>query len=440
MTETKIIVLDDDPTGSQTVHSCLLLTRWDVDTLKKGLQDAAPLFFVLTNTRGMSATDAEDLTRTVCLNLREAIQQLALNGVHINPLMVSRSDSTLRGHYPVETDVIAEVLGPFDAHFMVPAFFEGGRKTIDSIHYLMVDGKAVPVHETEFAQDSVFAYSHSYLPDYVEQKTQGRIQSSQVERFTLQQVRGDSLLRLLALKDNVCCAIDAEVQDDLNHFCRQLMQAADQGKRFLFRSAASLLTALAQLPPQPVSAEKMREYVRDNKAGAIIVGSHVKKTTQQLNYLLQQNGVKGIEINVEKILSHQTELLEEITSLSQQYHAENITPVIYTSRTELKFDNQQTRLAFGEQVSQFLMDIVKNLPNTTGYLISKGGITSNDVLSNGLKLRTSIVVGQILAGCSVVLCPENHPRFPRMPVVIFPGNVGDDHALATVYTRLNPLA
>ena len=117
------------------------------------------------------------------------------------------------------------------------------------------------------------------------------------------------------------------------------MQAADQGKRFLFRSAASLLTALAQLPPQPVSAEQMREYVRNNKAGAIIVGSHVKKTTQQLNYLLQQNGVKGIEINVEKIASNQTELLEEITSLTQQYHSENITPVIYTSRTELKFDN-----------------------------------------------------------------------------------------------------
>jgi uncharacterized protein YgbK (DUF1537 family) len=39
MTDTKIVVLDDDPTGSQTVHSCLLLTRWDVDSLKQGLLD-----------------------------------------------------------------------------------------------------------------------------------------------------------------------------------------------------------------------------------------------------------------------------------------------------------------------------------------------------------------------------------------------------------------
>jgi uncharacterized protein YgbK (DUF1537 family) len=439
-TETKIIVLDDDPTGSQTVHSCLLLTRWDVATLKQGLQDAAPLFFVLTNTRGMSAALAADLTREVCVNLRAALDELAAAGFNINPLLVSRSDSTLRGHYPVETDVIAQELGPFDAHFMVPAFFEGGRKTIDSIHYLMVDGKAVPVHETEFARDSVFGYSHSYLPDYVEEKTGGRIKASQVERFILRDVRADSLPRLLALQDNVCCAVDAETQDDLNHFCSQLMQAAAQGKRFLFRSAASLLTALAQLPPQPVVAEKMCEYVRDNKAGAVIVGSHVKKTTQQLTRLLQQAGVEGIEIDVEKILSARAQLLEDIIARADDCHAKNITPVIYTSRTELQFDDQQSRLAFGEQVSAFLMDVVRNLPVTIGFLISKGGITSNDVLSDGLALRTSRVVGQILAGCSVVRCPDDHPRYPNMPVVIFPGNVGDENALATALLRLQPNA
>ena len=438
MTETKIIVLDDDPTGSQTVHSCLLLTRWDVETLKQGLQDDAPLFFVLTNTRGMSAAQAETLTRKVCINLRTALDELDAEGININPLLVSRSDSTLRGHYPVETDVIAEELGPFDAHFMVPAFFEGGRKTINSTHYLVVDGKDVPVHETEFARDSVFGYSHSYLPDYVEEKTSGRIKASQVERFDLQAVRGDSLTRLLALKDNVCCAVDGESQDDLNHFCEQLMPAAQQGKRFLFRSAASLLTALANLPPQPVAAEKMREYVRDNMAGAVIIGSHVKKTTQQLNALLQQEGTEGIEIDVTKIIEQRAQLFNEIIAAAEQCHAKNITPVIYTSRAELQFDDQASRLAFGEQVSAFLMDIVRNLPMTIGFLISKGGITSNDVLSDGLALRTSRVVGQILAGCSVVRCPDDHLNYPGMPVVIFPGNVGDDNALATVLQRLRP--
>ena len=439
MTDTKIIVLDDDPTGSQTVHSCLLLTRWDVDTLKQGLLDEAPLFFVLTNTRGMSAAEAASLTREVCVNLRAALEQLEDSGITINPLLVSRSDSTLRGHYPVETDVIAEELGPFDAHFIVPAFFEGGRKTIDSTHYLVIDNEPVPVHETEFARDSVFSYSHSYLPDYVEEKTAGRIKASQVERFNLQDVRGDSLSRLQALKDNHCCVVDGETQDDLDHFCSQLMQAAQQGKRFLFRSAASLLTALAQLPPQPVAAEKMREYVRDVRAGAVIVGSHVKKTTQQLSPLLQADGIQGIEIDVEKISTQRNQLLNRISANIEDCHLNNVTPVIYTSRTEIQFDDQQSRLAFGEQVSAFLMDVVRNLPETTGFLISKGGITSNDVLSDGLALRTSRVVGQILAGCSVVRCPQDHPRYPNMPVVIFPGNVGDEQALVTVYQRMKPM-
>ncbi len=436
MAETRIIVLDDDPTGSQTVHSCLLLTRWDVETLKQGLQDSAPLFFVLTNTRGMDATSAEAITREVCINLKQALAQLASVGRVIHPLVVSRSDSTLRGHYPVETDVIAEELGPFDAHFMVPAFFEGGRFTRDSIHYLMVDGQPTPVHETEFARDSVFGYTHSFLPDYVEEKTGGRIKAKDVARFLLYDVRGDSLARLMALTDNRCCVVDCETQDDLNHFCEQLMNAAAQGKRFLFRSAASLLTALANLPPQPVSADEMHRYVRNGKPGAVIVGSHVKKTTQQLEQLLKMEGIAPIEVDVSRLEQDGRQMLDDILTQAYQLHDEGKTPVIYTSRVELSFDDQATRLAFGEKVSAFLMDIVRGLPETLGFLISKGGITSNDVLSSGLALKTSKVVGQILPGCSVVRCPDNHPRFPQMPVVIFPGNVGDEKGVATAYARL----
>ncbi len=440
MSQTKIIVLDDDPTGSQTVHSCLLLTRWDVATLKEGLQDSAPLFFVLTNTRGMNADDAAAITREVCVNLRQALDQLAGAGTPINPLLVSRSDSTLRGHYPVETDVIAEQLGPFDAHFLVPAFFEGGRITRDSVHYLIVDGAPVPVHETEFARDSVFGYSHSYLPAYVEEKTGGRIRAEQVERFLLDDVRGDSLPRLMALQGNVCCAVDGETQDDLNHFCSQLMTAAAQGKRFLFRSGASLLTALAQLPAQPVAGEAMHAYARGGRAGAVVVGSHVSKTTRQLQELLKMPGVAAIEIDVERIESQREVMLAAITDQAAQLHADDITPVIFTSRTEKTFADQAARLAFGATVSAFLMDVVRGLPATLGFLISKGGITSNDVLSSALALRTSRVLGQILPGCSVVRCPADHPRFADLPVVIFPGNVGDEHAVARAYARLAGIA
>ena len=436
MTDTKIIVLDDDPTGSQTVHSCLLLTRWDVATLSEALADRSPLFFVLTNTRGMDAQRAAEITREVCHNLKLALETQAQAGRPINPILVSRSDSTLRGHYPVETDVIAEELGPFDAHFLVPAFFEGGRFTRDSVHYLMVDGVPTPVHETEFARDSVFGYRHSYLPDYVEEKTQGRIKAAEVERFLLAAVRGDAHHRLMALQGNVCCAVDAETQIDLDHFAGQLKQAANQGKRYLFRSGASLLTALAQLPAQPVAPEAMAAYVRDGKPGAVVVGSHVKKTTQQLEQLLKLDSVVPLEIDVDRIGRERDALLANVLAQAAAAHAEGKTPVIFTSRVERTFDSQSARLAFGEQVSAFLMAVVQGLPASLGFLISKGGITSNDVLSVGLALRTSRVLGQILPGCSVVRCPHEHPRYPDMPVVIFPGNVGGEDALAVAVQRL----
>ena len=436
MSETKIIVLDDDPTGSQTVHGCLLLTRWDEETLREAVLDESPLFFVLTNTRGMAAKPAADITREVCRNLKRVLADLNKAGRDINPILVSRSDSTLRGHYPVETDVIAVELGPFDAHFLVPAFFEGGRITRDSVHYLMVQGKPVPVHETEFARDSVFGYRHSYLPDYVEEKTGGRIKATQVERFLLTDVRGDSLPRLMQLHGNACCVVDAETQGDMNHFAEQLRVAARQGKRFLFRSAASLLTALARLSGQPVAAQDMARYVRGSKPGAVIVGSHVKKTTAQLEQLLKMPGIASVEVNVEDIPARRDALLAEIVQQCERSHAAGNTTVVYTSRSEKMFPGQSARLAFGEMVSAFLMDVVRNLPTSLGFLISKGGITSNDVLSSGLALRTSRVVGQILPGCSVVCCPKDHPRYPNLPVVIFPGNVGDDQALATAYCRL----
>lgn len=436
-TRTKIIVIDDDPTGSQTVHSCLLLTRWDPETLREALQDAAPLFFVLSNTRGMTAARAEQVTREICRNLHSALELLANNGQSIQPLLVSRSDSTLRGHYPVETDVMAEELGPFDAHFLVPAFFEGGRVTRDSTHYVIQNGVEVPAHETEFARDSVFAFQHSYLPDYVAEKTHGHILAEQVQRLRLADLHAGCLPQLLALKNNACVVVDAVEAADLQAFAQDLRAAAGQGKRFLFRSAASLLTALADLPPQPVPAENMAQLVRGGKAGAILVGSHVRKTTEQLSRLLEDSGLQGLEVEVdacsgeagEKQLTH---LLDQAARL----HAQDLDLVIFTSRSERQFTDQATRLAFGETVSAFLMDLLRGLPEDLGFLISKGGITSNDVLSSGLALRKARVMGQILPGCSVVQCPHDHPRYPDLPVVIFPGNVGDAESLALARRRL----
>jgi uncharacterized protein YgbK (DUF1537 family) len=433
---TKIIAIDDDPTGSQTVHGCLLLTRWDPETLIEALEDDSPLFFVLSNTRGMDAERAAAVTREICVNLREALDRVKAAGREIQPVIVSRSDSTLRGHYPVETDVIAAELGPFDAHFLVPAFFEGGRITRGGTHYLMVDGEPVPVSETEFARDSVFGFSTSFLPDYVEEKTAGRIFADAVERFSLDDTRGDIGPRLRGLHKNTCCVVDGEQQSDLGSFARQVLVAAGQGKRFLFRSAASLLTSLAGLPPQPVAPQDMSSFVRGGKPGVILVGSHVEKSTRQLRYLMEHTTAVPIHIDLERMVKDERGLQKAIEEQLADAQRQGRSAVLYTSRGERRFPTKAARLAFGDRVADFLVRLVRDLPEDIGFLVSKGGITSNDTLSKGLALRTARVLGQIRAGCSVVRCPEDHPRFPDLPVVIFPGNVGGDEALAEVYSIL----
>ncbi len=434
MTRPPIVVLDDDPTGSQTVHSCLLLTRWDPQTLKLGLQDSSPIRFILTNTRSLPAAEAAEVTRSVCRALKQAMGELGWE----RALFISRSDSTLRGHYPLETDVMAAELGPFDAHFLVPAFFEGGRITRNSVHYLRVEGRWVPVHETEFARDAVFGYHHSYLPEYVQEKTQGRIRAEQVVRLTLEQIRAGCLEQLLGLGGNVCCVVDGETQADLDRFAQDVWAAIEQGKRFLFRSAASLLTALAQLPPQPVPPEQMGQFVRSSQPGVVIVGSHVQKSSQQLARLLQEPETQGIEVEVRRLLDPDAELLPGILAQVHSAYEKGLTPVVYTSREELTFEKDavEMRLAFGQKVSRLLMGVVQGLPEGIGYLVSKGGITSNDTLSVGLNLPAVRLLGQVYPGISMVITPSDHPRFPNLPVVLFPGNVGEADTLLLLHRRL----
>lgn len=445
----KIIVLDDDPTGSQTVHSCLLLLRWDVQTLCMGLADASPLLFVLTNTRAHAAADAARITQEVCRNLKVAlahtgypdIGSLTANAaVNVkNYLIVSRSDSTLRGHYPLETDVISAELGPFDAQFLVPAFLEGGRVTQNGTHYLQNQDQLIPVHETEFAQDPGFGYHHSYLPDYIAEKTQGRITADQVLCLKTYEQPSDYLAKLLALQNHQQGVVDAVSQTDLNCFAQAVLLASSQGKRFLFRSAASLLTAFANLPPQPIAAQEMGLTVQSPHPGIFIVGSYVQTTTVQLHALLKMDKIDGIEVDLDRLRSNeednvdiQSDVLSQIDTIRQRGQ----TPVVYTSRQILEFATFTDRLQFGSRVAELLAAIVQQLPSDLGYIVSKGGITSNILLSKGLNLSTVRLLGQILPGCNLVQTGSEH-AFPSLPVVLFPGNVGQSQDLVRVYQYLS---
>jgi len=300
---------------------------------------------------------------------------------------------------------------------------------------VVTDGVAIPAHKTPFARDAVFGYTTAFLPDYVEEKTAGRIPASKVRLFGPETGDEMTVEQLRELAGNACCAVSAENQGELDRFAKLARQVSAEGKRFLFRSAASLLTSLANLPPQAVAAEDMSRYVQAGRPGLVLVGSHVPLSTSQLENLLNSRDIDHIEIDVADIPDPSGRIQAYLSRRLAASHGAGRNVVVSTSRTERRFESSEEQLLFGAELSAFLMCIVQNAPPTLGYIIGKGGITSNDVLSVGLGLRTARVAGQIHPGCSVVLTPGEH-RFASIPIVIFPGNVGSTEALTVVYSRL----
>jgi uncharacterized protein YgbK (DUF1537 family) len=147
--------------------------------------------------------------------------------------------------------------------------------------------------------------------------------------------------------------------------------------------------------------------------------------------------VAPVEVDVQKVASDYAAHLELTLRVVREIHARGMTPVVFTTRKEARFDTPDLRITFGRRVADFLVDVARTLPSSTSYLVTKGGITSSDVLSRALALRASRVLGQISKGCSVVQCPASHPRFPNLPVVIFPGNVGGPNGLIDVLRQFH---
>jgi uncharacterized protein YgbK (DUF1537 family) len=67
--------------------------------------------------------------------------------------------------------------------------------------------------------------------------------------------------------------------------------------------------------------------------------------------------------------------------------------------------------------------------------LTKGGITSSDIATEGLAVKDALVCGQIIPGVPVwKLGAES--RYPGLIYVVFPGNVGDAQALVEVVNKL----
>ncbi|MEO7414749.1 MAG: four-carbon acid sugar kinase family protein [Opitutaceae bacterium] len=431
----KIVVLDDDPTGTQTVHGVPVLTEWSIPSLVAELTAGGSCFYILTNSRAFTAPRACAINQEIGRNLLSAGKQCGRSFQ-----VVSRSDSTLRGHYPAETDALAEALGgKFDATLIIPAFFDGGRVTMDDIHYVAGPGGLTPAGETEFARDATFGYRSSNLRDWVEEKTVGRVRASDVVSFSLADIRGEPApltAKLASLSGGVVAIVNLAEAADLHAFTRALRDAQAQGKKFLFRTAASFVASHAGISPRPLltAAEIAPPGVG---RGLVVVGSHVGKTSLQLQNLLESKRVSGVEIKVEKLLIPSTRGAE-VARAAQRVESlldQGANVALFTSRALVTGSNAAENLAIGETVSRSLVEIVSSLRNRPRWLVAKGGITSSDVATAALGVRRALILGQALAGVPVwQLGPET--RWPGLAYVVFPGNVGGPDALAQLVAML----
>lgn len=438
----KLVVLDDDPTGTQTVYDVPVLTTWAVDALQAELARPGACFYLLTNSRSLPAEAARKLNLEIARNLRAAAGERSFT-------VVSRSDSTLRGHFPLETDALAEGLGPFDATFVVPYFEAGGRYTIDDVHYVAEGDRLVPAAETPFARDASFGYVSSDLRAWIEEKSAGRIRAGDVQSISITELRGEEraiAARVLALPKGAYCVVNAAHPRDVERFAAAVIEAERTGRRFLFRTAAQWVSARLGLEPRALlGAAELK--LPASGAGLIVVGSYVPKTTEQLQRLLSDAGqagavgapraqVSAIEISVEALLdarAREAELGRVSAALHAALRAERDV-VVFTSRRLVTAREADQNLDLGRQVSDALVALVRGLEVRPRYLVAKGGITSSDLATRGLGIRRALVRGQVLPGVPIWEA-GGETKFPGLCYVVFPGNVGGPEALAEVWKK-----
>ncbi len=432
-----VVVLDDDPTGTQTVAGIPVLTEWSVEALANELANNWPAIYILTNSRSMPLAQAQALNSTIGHNLTIAAAQ-AKRAISV----VSRSDSTLRGHFPGEVAALAQGLGETNATWLIiPFFLEGGRYTIDDIHYVAQGQRLVPAGATAFARDPAFGYRASNLREWVAEKSGGSHSANAVGSISLDDLRQGGPERvaslLLALTQGSICIVNAASYRDIQVLVTGLLMVQATGRRYLYRTAASFVRVRAGIVAHPL-LQPQDLHLPLTGGGLVIVGSYVPTTTAQLEHLLAAN-IVSVEVDVAALANdaRQAASIEQVAQQADAALQEGHDVVISTSRQLMAGPDATTSLAIGRRVSDGLCAILAAITTRPRYLIAKGGITSSDLATIGLGVRRALVLGQIVAGVPVwKLGPEC--RYPDLIYIVFPGNVGGPGTLADVVAMLRP--
>ena len=434
----KIVVFDDDPTGTQTVRDIPVLTTWSVDALEAELAGESPVFFILTNSRSMTEEAACDLATEIGGNLREASEK-----TEVRVVVISRSDSTLRGHFPSEVDAAAKALHKEQLpYLLIPFFLEGGRYTLNDIHYVKEKDSLVPAAMTPFAQDAAFGFTHSNLKEYVEEKTQGSIRAEEVLSISLDDIRIGGPDRVAdhfrSVPKGAACFVNSASYRDMEVVVAALIQVENEGYEFLYRTSASFVRSRIGLDAGDGLLSGHDLVNPSDNGGLFVIGSYVPKTTSQTSTLFNLTDIVPIEVKVDELLDDDRRNLEieRVVAITNKTIGSGTDAAIFTSRSLVTGEDAASSLEIGRIVSESLVEIVSSMTHQPRYLVAKGGITSSDIATKALGIKRAVVIGQALPGVPALRCGAE-TRYPDMTYIIFPGNVGEDDALAQIVKKVN---
>lgn len=410
----KTVVLDDDPTGTQSASGVTVVLELDRSLLEVALRDGDSVY-VLTNSRAVD----EETARAVVTRVRHlAVDIAARLGEQVQ--FVLRGDSTLRGHVFAESGVFLDE----DAVLLfVPAFPGGGRVTLGGVHYVTVDGRRIPAAETEFAADPVFPFGASVLVDYVAEKS-GRTAVG----LELAAVRSGGLAPLLLRAPAGSVVVpDAEDDDDIRSIARAVADARAAGRTVVVRSASPLAAVLAGV----ASAGLLESPLVEAPVPTLVVcGSHTTAATAQLEGIADRH--RGVLlVDTELALTDPARAGTDAGAAATDRLASDGVAVISSERARAAEHNT---LDHGERVMAALTGAAAAALPSAGVVVAKGGITSADVARVGLGMRTAVVLGQVLPGVSVWRGTVRDGR--ALLYVVVPGNVGGPDTLSRVLDAL----
>lgn len=441
----KIVVLDDDPTGVQTVHDIYVYTSWDEETITKGFMDENSVFFILTNSRGFTS----EYTKTVHEEIGRTLEKVSKE-TGKEYILISRSDSTMRGHYPLETSTLKNTIESisdkkFDGEIISPFFMEGGRYTIGNVHYVKEGDKLVPAGETEFAKDKTFGYKSSHIGEYVEEKTKGEFKAEDTTYITLEELRSldiDGITeKLMAVENFNKIVVNAIDYLDIKIFTVAYINASLKGKNLMYRSAAAVPKVLGGVTNADLLTKEQLIEKDNHNGGIVLVGSHVNKTTLQFEDLKNtKKPMEFIEFNQHLVLEENglEKEVERVIHIAEENIRLGKNVVVYTRRErfDLDTDDKDKQLEVSVKISDAVTSIIGKLQVKPSFIIAKGGITSSDVGTKALRVKKALVMGQIKPGIPVWMTGEDS-KFPQMPYIIFPGNVGEVDTLKEIVDLLS---